>query len=292
MPRLVILGGSGPLGREVIRLLAAGESYVALGRHPPPDPAIPWQPFDPAVDTLGSRLDEARILIHLAPLPLLPRLIEAELPAGLERIVALGTTSVLFKKESGSPRERRIAHEQLRAEAALAHLADLRGLTWTLLRPTLTYGPGDRNVSRIAGFIRRFRFFPIVGSGSGLRQPLLARDLARASLAVLDYPKTLGQSYDLGGGETLTYRAMVVRIFGALGLTPRIVPVPLAAMRSGLAVAARFPGWHFLDPEMAERMMRDLVVESARARADFGFDPGSFSPAECLGGGHEERSAR
>ena len=85
------------------------------------------------------------------------------------------------------------------------------GINLTILRPSLIYGFGrDQNVSKIAQTIRRFRCMLIVGKGSGLRQPVHADDLVSAALSVIDKPETYGKSYNVVGGETLSYRLMVV----------------------------------------------------------------------------------
>jgi len=272
------------VGSDLIRLIPAERPFLVLGRNPPPSAPSSWKPFDPIHGDLGTAAPEARVLLHLAPLPLLPGLLGRRLPPGINRIVALGSTSSRFKRDSGSGRERRIAQEQIEAEAAIAEWAERMRVAWTLLRPTLTYGARDRNITRILSFIRRFRFFPVTGGGLGLRQPLDASDLAKGCLAVLDNPKTYGRSYDLGGGETLTYRAMVERVFAVVGRTPRIVNVPRSVARAGLRVMAHHPRWPFIDPEMADRMSADLVVDNAPAQDDFAFAPGPFRPERCLEG--------
>lgn len=284
MAELVILGGSGLVGGYLIPLLPPDQPFLVLGRHPPKAGPVAWRPFDPDEGELATAAPEARILLHLAPLPLLPRLLRRRLPRGIKRIVALGTTSSRFKRNSHSDRERRIAGEQIEAEAATIRWADAAGVAWTLLRPTLTYGMGDRNISRMAGFIRRYRFFPIVGGGTGLRQPLYAGDLAQGCLDVLGCSRTHGRSYDLGGGETLTYRAMVDRVFESQGQPPRVMNLPRPLVRAGLRVGSHHPGWRFVDPEMADRMVADLVVDPRPARDDFGFDPDRFRPERCFQG--------
>ena len=85
---------------------------------------------------------------------------------------------------------------------------------YTIFRPTLIYGVGrDRNVADIARFAKRFGVFPILGKGLGLRQPVHAADLAEACILAVDSSASFNRIYNLSGGETLTYREMVERVF-------------------------------------------------------------------------------
>ena len=61
-----------------------------------------------------------------------------------------------------------------------------RGIACTVFRPTLIYGAGtDRSLAPIARFARRWRVLPVPLGANGLRQPVHARDLAAACVAVL-----------------------------------------------------------------------------------------------------------
>jgi nucleoside-diphosphate-sugar epimerase len=145
---------------------------------------------------------------------------------------------MLAKAASPSPQEREVARMLAAAEAAVA----AGSIPWTVLRPALIYGLGlDRNVTAAARFIRRWHCFPLGGPGKGLRQPVHADDLAAVALAALDLPAAEGQSFNLGGAETLSYRQMIQRIFEALGQHPRFLRVPFLARLPGAvgAVAAR-----------------------------------------------------
>lgn len=228
-------------------------------------PALTWPPVD--------------ILIHIAPLRLLPGLLPDFLGKGGRRVVCFGTTSRYSKAVSGDIGEQAFAAEQIAAEAKVAELCEAGGAAWTVFRPTLIYGAGmDRNVTVIARLIRRFGLFPLFGAASGRRQPVHADDLAAACVAVLAEPKTFNSAYDLGGGETLTYRQMVERIFVAEGRAPRFVPVPLAAFRAAMWCVSRIPRFKDFNAEMARRMNEDLVFDSCAAVRDFGFAPRTFQP--------------
>jgi nucleoside-diphosphate-sugar epimerase len=116
----------------------------------------------------------------------------------------------------------------------------------------------------------------MAGDGRGRRQPVHAEDLARACLAVIETLATVGKTYEVPGGETLTYREMVQRIARGLGRQPRLLAVPRPLLAALLAVARRTRRHGHLTPEMAARMDRDLVFDTTRAKRDFGYAPRPF----------------
>jgi nucleoside-diphosphate-sugar epimerase len=150
-------------------------------------------------------------------------------------------------------------------------------VAWTILRPTLIYAEGqDQNVSRLARLIRRLGFLPLAGSGQGLRQPVHADDLAAAAIAAAASPAAENRAYDLPGGETLTYRAMVERVFEGMGRRPAILPLPEGLWRLAFALARPLlPG---ATAQMGARMSEDLTFDGSAAAADFGWKSRAFHP--------------
>lgn len=161
------------------------------------------------------------------------------------------------------------------AEQRMEEIATEMKLKLTILRPTMIYGMGlDANLTRMARMVRNLGFLPIYGPGKGRRQPVHARDLAEAALAVWENPKTYGKTYNLGGREILTYRVMVERLFLHLGKTPRIVPLPLLPHLLDFVAMLR-PSAH-VNGEIARRMNRDMTFDNESAFRDFGYDPRGF----------------
>lgn len=285
--RVGVLGASSLVGRCVLPLLrAARRQVVAFSRKPVestdgvewrelfPSPPAPHLPNSPqGVRGMGC-------WICVAPIWVLPDyfpLIEA---SGARRVVALSSTSRFTKVGSGDTAENAIAAKLIDAEARVQAWAESRGVEWVVLRPTLIYGQGrDKNISEMARFIRRFGFFPLLGSAQGLRQPIHAEDVAAACVAALQAPGAANRAYNLSGGETLAYREMVARVFAALGRPARLVTVPLWAFRLAVAVLRRLPRYRHWSAAMAERMNRDLVFDHAEAARDFGFKPRGFALA-------------
>jgi nucleoside-diphosphate-sugar epimerase len=278
MAEVLVTGGSSMVGDFLLPALAeAGHRATVFSRQPHVSGGSDWVQVDVVHTPLRELAARADALIHLAPLPLLTRVLPG-LPVGVTRIVAVGTTSVFTKVQARSMQDRKLVEEQQQAERALADYCTGRGIHWALLRPTLVYdGRRDRNVTRIAHFIRRAGFFAVAAPGIGLRQPLHAADLAAACQAALDSGGG-SRDYNLGGGETLSYRAMLERIFRALGRRPRILPVPLALYRGALAAARLHPRFRGLSLDVADRMNQDLVFDYGDAARDLGFHPRAFAP--------------
>jgi nucleoside-diphosphate-sugar epimerase len=76
----------------------------------------------------------------------------------------------------------------------------------------------------LSRLIRRFGFKPLVGGGPGLRQPVHVEDLAIGAIAAASSPASVNKIYSVPGGETLTYRELVGRIFD--GMRRALQPFP------------------------------------------------------------------
>jgi nucleoside-diphosphate-sugar epimerase len=197
---------------------------------------------------------------------------------GARRVVALSSTSTLTKSASSDPEEQAVAQRLVNAEAAFQSWAQSRNVDWVILRPTLIYGLGrDKNISEIARIIRRFGFFPFFGKANGQRQPIHAADVAGACLGALLTPGAANRAYNISGGETLSYREMVVRVFAALGRRPRLLTVPLWAFRLAVTMLRCLPRYQQWSAAMAERMNQDLVFDHTEAARDFGFKPMGYA---------------
>jgi len=277
--RVLVTGGSSQIGKCLLRRLdAAGAATRALGRTRLLE--VPTEHFI-AGDLKDSSLglsEDLEAVVHIAALWLLPPHLEELHACGVRRIVCFSTTSIFVKQESSDSGERDLVARMVEAERqVLARCGEL-GIACTILRPTLIYGLGmDRNISRAARFIRRFHFYPLPGGATGLRQPVHADDLAAVALAALVSPVAGDKCYEVGGGERLTYREMIGRIFDALDMPRRFLPVPfLAFFAAAAGVVLRRPE---ITGEMVYRMGRDLVCDNRPASRDLGYDPRPFLSA-------------
>jgi nucleoside-diphosphate-sugar epimerase len=276
---VLVLGATGLIGRYVLPRLADMRAVaVALSRRAPLDDVggVRWLEGDlDAPDQVD--FPYAETVLSLCPIWLLPAALPRLKAQGLRRLVAFSSTSVAGKARSSDAAERAVATRLAQAEEAVRDFCEAHDVAWTILRPTLIYAEGlDGNVSRLAAMAERFRILPLAGRARGLRQPVHAEDAAWAAVAAAASPVASGRVYDLPGGETLTYRQMVERIFLGLDRMPRIVCAPETLWRLAFHLARRrLPG---ATTAMGERMNQDLVFDGAPAARDFGWAPRAFKP--------------
>ena len=275
----VILGATSLVGRFLTqRLAACGFKGLCLSRHIGPTPYEAPPGFSWHSVSEGKNLDipASATLFSLTPATALPALINRI--AGGNRLIALSSSSVLFKAQSSYPDERDQAQAQARAEDRVRTLCRDKGIAWTIFRPTLIYDPGhDRNVSRIASFVQRFGFFPVVWPGTGHCQPIHADDVAQAMVAASGAALARDTTFDLPGDETLTYIEMVRRIFASLGRRPVLVYLPLSFARAAFFLWQTLTGENY-SSAILERMNLALTLDPVRVRKQLGIASRPFRP--------------
>ena len=276
-PGVGLLGATSLVGKCLIPpLINSGARVFAFSRQPiePVGDGTAWRNLS---DSTSANIDQLDNWSCVAPIWVLPEhfpLLEA---SGARRVVALSSTSRFTKVGSGDTAETAVAARLTEAEDRVVAWAKSRGIEWVILRPTLIYGLGqDKNISEITRFIRRFSFFPVFGRAEGLRQPIHSEDVAAVCVSALQALGAANRAYNISGGETLSYREMVIRVFDALGRRLRLLTVPLWAFRLAVSMLRRLPRYRQWSAAMAERMNRDLVFDHTEAARDLGFKPRAF----------------
>ena len=115
-------------------------------------------------------------------------------------------------------------------------------------------------------------------SGAGKRQPVHAEDLSDCVISLLQKTPPSAGTFNLGGGEKLSYRDMVSRVFESLEMRPRFLTVSPGLAAKLVSVLGKLPGLEFLNPGMLERMNQDLVYSLSKARKELQYRPGKFRP--------------
>lgn len=275
-----VLGARSMVGGYALAQLSnSTQKTIAFSRNTtiPLNQKINWRQLPSAPEPAGNSGDLIPLWICLAPIWALPDYFSILEVYGVRRVIVLSSTSRFTKSTSTDVHEQEVARRLIEAENCLRTWAKSRNVEWVVLRPTLIYAPGqDRNISEIARFIRRFRFFPVFGAANGKRQPIHARDVAKACVAALYSPNAVNHAYNISGGEIISYRDMVGRIFTMLDAKPRLLTVPLWAFRAAIALLRKLPRYRAWSSSMAERMNQDMVFDHSEATHDFGFMPRKF----------------
>lgn len=271
---VLVIGASGAVGRFLLpRLRAADHDILALSRTE--------RVSRDGVRWLRGGLDDAFVapavesVICVGPLDQFVVWLERAQTRALRRVVALSSMSADSKRDSLAGVERELAQRLAASEQRLALRCDAGSVAWTVLRPTLIYGAGvDRSLSPIARWAWRTRLFPVLAQASGLRQPVHADDVAAACVAALT-DAARGRVLPLGGGERLSYAAMLDRVRAGVGCATVPLPLRINLLRFVTRITGRGGG-------MVQRLTRDLVADNAAAQTLLDWSPRPFHPGpEC-----------
>ena len=285
---ITIFGGSGFLGRHVVRALAKRQYRVRVAVRRP-DLAGHLQPL--------GRVGQ----IHAVQANIRHRASIAAAVRGSDVVINL--VGILF--ESG--RQRFDAVQSIGAEgvalAAAAHNARMIHVSaigadedssaayarakWrgeqrvlattpdaTIFRPSILFGPNDDFFNRFAGIARLSPALPLVGGGHTRFQPAFAGDVAEAIAKAVEGAARPGAIYELGGPDVFTFRELMEFVLATIERRRLLVPLPFGIAKLQAAVfemasklPLRFLSKPLLTRDQVELLRYDNVVSDA-ARDD------------------------
>lgn len=238
-PRLLVVGGTGGLvGRSVREEFAPEWNIRSLHRHPVPaesTPAVEWLAGDVAVVAdWKPLLADVDLVINLAWYRHGSQRVFRPLAEGLLRLIRVS-------EEVGVPRWIQVSVPEApeSMETHLPYLAWKRAvdralesssLSYSIVRPTMLFGPNDKLLTVMLRTIARYHRFPMFGDGEYHVSPIASRDLARILRREAGLP--VRHTVNAGGPTRWRYRELTDRLFGALGRAPRYVRFsPRGALR-------------------------------------------------------------
>lgn len=278
--RVGLLGATSLVGECLLPLMAqSGWRVAAFSRQQINNNSnnVEWHQLGSVCTNSGQKSEEGiAIWICAVPIWVLPDYFSLLKSHGAKRVVAISSTSRYTKEGSSDLSEQNVAHMLVDAEARLQNWAEENDIEWIIIQPTLIYGLGkDKNIAEITRLIKRWKFFPLLGKGSGARQPIHAEDVAKCcQLAAMVNCKN--KSYTISGGETLSYKEMVKRVFIAVGEQPHFIHLPRWCFKLMLIALRLLPRFRKWSVTMVDRMEQDLVFDNKNAITDFGYVPRLF----------------
>ena len=287
--RVVLFGATGFIGRALLPALAAEQEVVAVSRSPqPPQEGVTWVHADvtdaPAVRGALEGADVVYYLVHSLGSPDFEErdvaaarttASEAEI-AGVRQIVYLGGLGV--EGEELSPHLR----SRLETGRALASGA----VPLTTLRAAVVVGKDSAAFETIVALVDRLPVMVAPRWVSTLTQPIALADTVRYLAAVAGREETLGESYDLGGPEVMTYRQMIERVADMRGKRRAIIEVPvLTPFLSSLWLHLVTPVGASVARPLIEGLRNPTVAEDTRIHdlVPFSLTPFDRAAREALG---------
>jgi uncharacterized protein YbjT (DUF2867 family) len=244
MARLVtVFGGSGFVGRHVVRALAkrGWRVRVAVRR---PDLAGHLQPMgsvgqimpvqanlrypdsvmravegaDAVVNLVGILFETGRQSFSAVQAEGARTIAKAATRAGITTIVHLSAIGADAESPAVYARTKAAGEAAMRAEAP----------STIIMRPSIVFGPEDNFFNQFANLARYLPFLPLIGGGETKFQPVFVGDVAEAVAQALDGKAKSGTTYELGGPEVKSFKEILTYILKETGRDRALIPLPFA----------------------------------------------------------------
>jgi NADH dehydrogenase len=237
---IVVFGGSGFVGRQVVKALAkAGKRVRVAVRRPhlahdlrvagdvgqiqliqanvryPDSIARALEGADGVVNLVGILFEKgkqsffdvqeegaAAVAAHAAKL-------------GIKRFVQMSAIGADPKSGSRYARTKGEAEHSVRTALPDA----------VIVRPSIIFGPEDGFFNRFAD-MAKFGPLPLIGGGKTKFQPVFVGDVARAIVNALDNPLARGKTFELGGPKTYSFKDLLRYVMDTTNRHPGFVPLP------------------------------------------------------------------
>jgi len=227
--RLLVTGGTGFVGTHLVNALARrGHDIAVLARHADrarnrynrPVERCRGDVLDPA--SLSAAFAGRDAVIHLVGIihekgaqtfdrmhrEAVENVVAAMQGSGVRRLLHMSAVGAAEDSPS----------EYGRTKAAGERAVRGSDLDWTIIRPSIIFGPGDGFVSLIAPIIEKNPLFiPVIGKGRTRFQPVSVYDVARVFGEALEKPESTGRTFELGGPDILTLDEIYREIATVLG---------------------------------------------------------------------------
>jgi uncharacterized protein YbjT (DUF2867 family) len=305
---LLITGATGFVGRETLRQArAAGHTLRVLARRPASMAARAIQTEFKAELRAGDVLDAASLagaaegcgaVIHLVGIiseigrqtfehvhvRATEQVLAAARSAGVRRFVQMSALGTRAGAASRYHQTKWAAEQAVRAS----------GLDWTILRPSLIFGPEDHFVNLFARMSRWSPVLPVMGPGTAQLQPVAVEDVAACFVRAIGKPEAAGSTLEVCGPERFTLPELLQEILAALGRRRLLLHLPLPVARAQAALLETTFPWLLrqappLNRDQLLMLQEDNVGNPEPAARLFGLTPTRFGegirrylrPARC-----------
>ena len=276
-PGLVtVFGGSGFLGRHVVRALAR-RGYQVRAAVRRPDLAGHLQPLGNVgqIHAIQANL-RARWSVDRAVKGAdhVVNCVGAAFGSGAQRTNAIqdfGARAVAEAARAagatlthvsaiGADAESDVPYAASKARGEEAVFETLRDAV--VMRPSVIFGPEDQFYNLFANMARFSPVLPLIGGGETKLQPVYVADVAEAIARAVAGEVAGGKAYELGGPDVKTFRAIMEEVLAVTGRKRMLVPVPWPIARLQGAVLGLLPK-PLLTTDQVKLLRHDNVVSEA-----------------------------
>ena len=310
--RTAVLGGSGFIGRYIVKRLAARGEVIAVGCRNA-EAAKYLKPLGDVGQIVPLNVgigDEALLPAFLAGNDSLVNCVGILRESGAQTFELVHHTGparlARFAREAGVDRfihvsaigaDPRSSSAYARTKAAGEQAVRDAFPTVTILRPSVVFGPEDQFFNRFAAMATVSPVLPLIGGGETRFQPVYVGDVADAVVACLEDSATAGRIYELGGPKIYSFREVLELVLSEIRRKRRFIDLPFAVAAFQAKLMSILPSPP-LTPDQVELLKGDNIVSSgAVTLASLGLTP---TPAEVVlptyldrfrrGGWYERRS--
>ncbi len=285
---VTIFGGSGFLGRHVVRALAKRHYRIRVAVRRP-DLAGHLQPLGRVgqIHAVQANLrHRASVASAVAGSDVVINLVGILFESGRQRfdtVQAFGAEGVALSAAAHNARMIHVSAIGAAENSAAAYgRAKWRGEQLvlaatpaaTIFRPSILFGPDDDFFNRFAAMAAMSPVLPLIGGGRSRFQPVFAGDVAEAIAMAVDGETAPGAIYELGGPEVFTFRELMKYILATTGRRRLLVPLPFAVAKLqafGFELISKVPLPSLSTPLLTRdqvNMLRYDNVVSQEARHD------------------------
>ncbi|MCA3554984.1 complex I NDUFA9 subunit family protein [Aestuariivirga sp.] len=277
---ITIIGGSGFLGRHIVRALAQRGYRIRVACRRP-DLAGHLQPLGNTGQIMAVQANvrfPASLDAACAGAYAVINLTGVLYSSGAQNFDAVhvfgaeasaraarAARALLFIQMSAIGADAGSSAQYARSKAEGERLARANFPGAIVLRPSIVFGPEDSFFNRFAGMARISPFLPLIGGGETKFQPVFAGDVGEAVARLVDAGEADGKTYELGGPEQFSFRQLMQFTLDTIGRRRLLLPLPWGVARVQAAIMGLAPK-PMLTADQVEMLRHDNVVSGAALR--------------------------
>jgi NADH dehydrogenase len=289
---VTVFGGSGFLGRHVVRALAKRDYRIRIAVRRP-ELSFHLQPIGRVgqIHAVQANLRypasvEAAMRGSSVAINLVGILAEGGAQT-FDAVQARGAETVAKAAQAAGSRMVHVsaigANEESPSRYARAKAAGEQAVlsavpSATIMRPSVVFGPEDQFTNRFAALAQMSPMLPLIGGGKTRMQPVYVGDVATAVADAVDGKAKAGATYELGGPEVLTMREIMEIIMKITGRDRALVSLPFGLAKLQALFLQFAPGPLKLTPDQVALLRSDNVVSDAAKAAGFTLEGLGITP--------------